>query len=94
MSFRTTVAIIITVALTVIIMQNPEPVTLTILFVSVTVPKLVVLTSVSVGGFLLGVLVSRPKRKSYNSAPYPNDEDKDNDKGSSTLSDEDREYIS
>ncbi|QJD97490.1 LapA family protein [Mucilaginibacter robiniae] len=95
MSFKTIIAIIITIALTITIMQNPEPATFTILFVPVTLPKLIMLTSVSVGGFLLGVLVSRPKRNRYSNHPYPNDEDEDNDDGSSsTLSDEDREYIS
>ena len=99
MSFKTTVAIIITVGLTILIMQNQEDAEFTILFTTVKLPKLVMLTAVSVSAFLLGMLVSRPGKpkqlQQYDK--YNDDEEEDNDRQRrrpDTLSDEDRDYIS
>jgi hypothetical protein len=99
MSFKTTVAIIITIGLTILIMQNKEEVEFTILFASVKLPKLVMLTAVSVSAFLLGVLVSRPvkAKQPERYAEYDDDEEDDDNRPRirpDTLSDEDREYIS
>jgi hypothetical protein len=99
MSFKTTVAIIITIGLTILIMQNKEEAEFTILFAEVKLPKLVMLTAVSASAFLLGILVSRPAKPKYQE-PYDDYEDEDEDNDSrprrrpDTLSDEDREYIS
>lgn len=95
MSFRTTVALIITIGLTILIIQNTDEAVFTILFVPVKLAKVAVLTSVSVGGFLVGVLVSRPsgrKREIEHSAVQYDDDT--NRRKPDTLSDEDREYIS
>jgi hypothetical protein len=99
MSFKTTVAIIITVGLTILIMQNQDDAEFTILFTSVKLPKLVMLTAVSVSAFLLGILVSRPgkPKKLQRYDDYNDEEEEDNDqprRRPDTLSDEDREYIS
>jgi hypothetical protein len=99
MSFKTTVAIIITIGLTILIMQNKKEAEFTILFASVKLPKLVMLTAVSVSAFLLGVLVSRPaKAKQPERYVEYDDEEEDDDnhprRRPDTLSDEDREYIS
>jgi len=99
MSFKTTLAIIITVALTILIMQNTDEATFTILFTDVKLPKLVMLTAVSVSAFILGILVTRPtKRKvAAHDDDFEDDEEEDNypTKGRhDTLSDEDRDYIS
>ncbi|WP_345953164.1 hypothetical protein [Mucilaginibacter sp. PAMB04168] len=98
MSFRTTLAIIITVFLTVTIMQNTEETEFVILFVPVTLPKLVMLTAISASAFILGILVSRPRQKKV-VRRYEDDQENDTDdehprRRPDTLSDEDREYIS
>lgn len=95
MSFRTTIAIAITIALTVLIIQNTDEATFTILFVPVKLPKLAILTAVSAGGFLLGLLVSRPKKRKYNNIDQTNQNGGSNENNKfDTLSDEDRDYIS
>ena len=99
MSFKTTLAIIITVGLTILIIQNTEEAMFTILFASVKLPKLVMLTTVSVSAFILGILVSGPSRKKAREHYDDDDEngDEENDqprRRPDTLSDEDREYIS
>lgn len=98
MSSRTILALIIAVLLTVIIMQNNEPADFTLFFSDVKIPKLVVLTAVSIGGFLLGVLAAAPrKRKQLTDDDYDDHDDLNTPPSrnqSSTLSDEDRDYIS
>ncbi|WP_345101033.1 hypothetical protein [Mucilaginibacter panaciglaebae] len=84
--------IIITVLLTVVLMQNTEPVRFTILFGTFYVSKLAALLTFGVVAFILGVLVGRPKKARSIAGSYPQDKDDDDD--SDTLSDEDREYIS
>jgi uncharacterized integral membrane protein len=91
MSIKNIVALVIVVLLTVIIMQNTDAVKFTILFSTLYIPKVAMLTAVSVAAFILGVLVGRPKNKKYDIAEYHDSlQDKDKPK---TLSDEDRDYI-
>ncbi len=100
MSFKNTISLIITIGLTVLIMQNQEDAEFTILFASVKLPKLVMLTAVSVSAFLLGVLISRPAKTKLpeHYDEYDNEEVEENSgrprRRPDTLSDEDREYIS
>jgi len=98
MSARTILALIIAVLLTVIIMQNNEPVKFTLFFSDVYIPKLVMMTAVSIGGFLLGVLVAAPRRrKQFTEHSHSAHDDLNTPPSrnqSSTLSDEDRDYIS
>lgn len=91
MSFKTIIAIIIAVLLTIIIMQNADEVRFTILFSSVYASKLVVLAGVAVAAFILGVIVARRKKAKYDIEAY-HDNVYNKDKPD-TLSDEDREYI-
>ena len=91
MRIRTIVVIVITMLLTIVLMQNTGQVRFTLLFADVYISKLVVLTGFSVVAFILGVLVGRPKRSKYNIGAYHDELHKDD---SDTLSDEDREYIS
>jgi uncharacterized integral membrane protein len=91
MKLKTIVALIITVLLTVVIMQNTDQETYTVLFAYIKIPKLVMLTAFSVSGFILGVLVAWPKKPDK----Y---EEIHTEPGTSpnkfkTLSDEDRDYI-
>jgi uncharacterized integral membrane protein len=92
MRIKTIIVILITILLTIVLMQNTGPVTFSVLWADFRVPKLVMLTAVSVFAFILGVLVGRPKNVRRIGGDFVDD---DNYKGdSNTLSDEDREYIS
>jgi uncharacterized integral membrane protein len=92
MRLKTIVVLVITILLTVVLMQNTENEKFTILFTVVYIPKLVMMTGISVTGFILGVLVGRRKKPRYDISGYHDAiHEKDNP---NTLSDEDREYIS
>jgi uncharacterized integral membrane protein len=92
MSIKNICALVIVVLLTIVIMQNTDEVKFTLLFSTVYMSKVAVLTAVSVAAFILGVLVGRPKNKKYNISEHYNELHADEDKN--TLSDEDRDYIS
>ena len=92
MRITTMLIILITVLLTVVLMQNTDAVNFTILFTNVRLSKLSVMAATTVAGFILGYLVGRPKRARNIAPDYYEDE---NEKLSpNTLSDEDRDYIS
>lgn len=97
MSLRTILSIAILAFLTITIMQNTTESEFIILGVSIVVPKTTMLTTISVSAFLLGVLVSWPRRKKHKITDRDDDTDEyDNTtkRNNSTLSDEDRDYIS
>ncbi len=78
-------------------MQNTSETEFVILGVSAIVPKTTMLTTISVSGFLLGVLVSWPRRsKSRNPEQSGDDYEQGHatKRTNDTLSDEDRDYIS
>jgi len=84
--------IVITILLTVVIMQNNEPVFFNVLFATYHISKLAMLLLAAAAGFVIGVLVGRPGRPKYIPGQV---EDADPKKDqSNTLSDEDRDYIS
>lgn len=91
MRITTIIIILITVLLTIVLMQNTEPVRFTILFGTFYISKLMALLSFAVVAFILGVLVGRPKKARAIGGGYPADNNDDDD--TNTLSDEDREYI-
>lgn len=84
--------IAITVLLTIVLMQNTDTVRFNILFGTFYVSKLAALLTFGVVGFILGVLVGRPKKARSIAGSTPQYREDDNDPD--TLSDEDREYIS
>ncbi len=92
MRIKTMVIILITVLFTIVLMQNTEPVTFTILFGTFRISKLAALAGFSVVAFILGVMVGRPKKVKTLGGGF-NDGDYDGTKPN-TLSDEDRDYIS
>ena len=92
MRIKTIIVILITALLTIVLMQNTGPVTFSVLWADFRIPKLVMLTAVSVIAFILGVLVGRPKRVRRIGGDYIDDNIRKDD--TNTLSDEDREYIS
>ena len=92
MRIKTMIIIIITVLLTVVIMQNTEEVNFNFLFSTFRISKLLMLTAVTVVAFVIGILVGRPGKPKYLKG---NDEQNEYEKKqSNTLSDEDRDYIS
>ncbi len=103
MSFKTYVIIFLTVAITIIFMQNLEPVVFNVLWMTFPVSKLIMMLIVTVFGFTLGVIVARPRKKkladsAINNLPFEDDEltEADNDltlQQKRNLSDEDRDYI-
>lgn len=92
MRIKTIVIILITILLTVVIMQNTERIWFKILFFTVPVSKMIMLLSSAVAGFIIGWLAGRPKRKYRLSEP--NRTATGNKEDSDTLSDEDKNYIS
>jgi uncharacterized integral membrane protein len=91
MRIKTIVIILITFFITILLTQNTGTVKFTILFKDVYISKLVMLTLVSVFGFILGFLVGRPKRITRLGGDF-SDPNQTEDK-TDTLSDEDKEYI-
>lgn len=99
MRVSTIVAIVITVVLTVIIMQNTDEVKFRILFADVYLPKLVMMTAVAVAAFIVGVMAGRPRKtrrvEMHEDADFDEDDrDRRYPRRPNTLSDEDRDYIS
>jgi uncharacterized integral membrane protein len=91
MSIKTFFVVLITVLLTIVLMQNTDAVKFTILFSNVYISKLVMMTAVAVAAFILGALVARPKKPKYDIGKYHDELHRDDP---DTLSDEDRDYIS
>jgi uncharacterized integral membrane protein len=105
MSFKTIVIIMLSVLITVIFMQNTDQVLFTILWKEIYVSKLVMMLIVTLFGFILGVIIARPRKKkivemetaSQKDIPFeinhPEDSDYISMKKERKLSDEDRDYI-
>lgn len=91
MRIKTIVIVLVTILLTIIIMQNAEKVWFNVLFFNFRMSKLIMLLFVAIVGFILGYLVGRPKRAIRLGGDH-DEHDHDSDKPG-TLSDEDREYI-
>ncbi|PJJ84412.1 LapA family protein [Mucilaginibacter auburnensis] len=92
MRITTILIIVITILLTVVLMQNTDPVRFTILFTDVRMSKLTAMAATGVVGFILGYMVGRPKRARQIAPDYREYDNEDD--GPDTLSEEDRRYIS
>jgi len=91
MRIKTIIILVITILLTVVLMQNTGAVYFNFLWAEFRMSKLVVLIFVAAISFVLGVLVGRPKRVKKLGGDYTdNNLDKTN---SNTLSDDDKDYI-
>jgi len=97
MTFKTIFIIVVTVIVTIILMNNTDEVSFWI-FGDVRLSKLAVLGVMFGLGLIIGFIAGRPRKKTQavplNTLDSPYDEDSDyiqND--SDLLSDEDREYI-
>ena len=92
MRIKTIIAILVTILLTVVIMQNTGRVRFSVLFFDFYASKLIMLLIVAIVGFVLGWLVGRPK-KAIRLSETMGHANLDGDEPD-TLSDEDRDYIS
>ncbi|MBV8389041.1 MAG: hypothetical protein JO080_04500 [Mucilaginibacter sp.] len=92
MRIKTMFIIFVTVLLTIVIMQNSKEVPFTFLFATFYLSKLVMLLTVAVVSFILGVLVGRPGRPKY--IQGRDEEFEESKTKPDTLSQEDRDYIS
>lgn len=92
MRIKTMFIILVTVLLTVVIMQNTKEVPFNFLFATFYVSKLVMLLTVAIASFIVGVLVGRPGRPKY--VPGRDQEMNESKTKPDTLSQEDRDYIS
>jgi uncharacterized integral membrane protein len=92
MRITTILIIVTTVLLTIILMQNTEPVRFSVLFGEFYISKLAALATFGGVAFVLGILVGRPKKA--RSIATDDDEDDYTGNKTNTLSDEDRDYIS
>ncbi|TWR29104.1 hypothetical protein FPZ43_12655 [Mucilaginibacter pallidiroseus] len=92
MSVKNIFVLVVTVLLTIVLMQNTDEAKFTILFSDMFISKLTVMACVALVAFIIGVLVGRPKNKKYDIESYHDEvHAKDDPK---TLSNEDRDYIS
>ena len=95
MKAKTIIIIVLTALLTIFLVVNNDPVEFDFIFGQpIEVSKLIVIGICIVIGFILGFIAGRP-RKTYSS--YNDDIEQDNqhiEAPNSTLSDEDRDYIS
>jgi uncharacterized integral membrane protein len=91
MRIKTIIIILITVLLTVLLMQNTGRDHLDFLWGTFYMSKLVLLMVVAVIAFILGYLVGRPKRIPRLGGDYTETHGDKNEPN--TLSDEDKEYI-
>jgi len=97
MSFKTIFIIVVSVLVTVILMNNTDEINFW-LFGNARIPKLAILGLMFGLGLIIGFIAGRPGKNSQKISgnnsdylPYTNSES--NDKEPDLLSDEDREYI-
>jgi len=101
MRLKTIFIIIITILLTIVIMQNNSPASFKVLFFTTYTSKLMIMFWTAIAAFVIGYLVGRPKTArlgddyghGYDEGDEPT-HDVSGRSSTSTLSDEDRDYIS
>jgi uncharacterized integral membrane protein len=91
MRIKTIVIILVTILLTVTIMQNTGTMWFKFLWMQFSVSKLFVMLLVAIIAFILGWMMGRPKRRFNLGGPA--DETDEHTGKTDTLSEEDRDYI-
>ncbi|RYE30773.1 MAG: DUF1049 domain-containing protein [Sphingobacteriaceae bacterium] len=89
MKFKTFFIILLTVFITIILMQNTDEVNFKVLLWNLYLPKLVILTATLFLGILIGLILASRTSRAANHSPQNNYQ-----KPYDTLSPEDRDYIS
>jgi uncharacterized integral membrane protein len=97
MTFKTIFIIIVSVLVTIILMNNTDEINFWF-FGNARIPKLAILGLMFGLGLILGFIAGRPGKNSHknsvnNSEPLPHNSSDDKVNDSDLLSDEDREYI-
>ena len=92
MSFKTIFIVTITVLVTIVLMKNTDEVNFWI-FGDTYVSKLAILGVMFALGFIIGVMIARPRKKPA-AIENPDESTTGPKDNPSNLSDEDREYIS
>ncbi len=93
MSGKTIFIIVITILVTVILMNNTDEIDFWIFGVA-RIPKLAILGAMFVTGFVLGFLAGRPRKNNITVHEHPSaPADFEPEDNRSKLSDEDRDYI-
>jgi uncharacterized integral membrane protein len=91
MRIKTITIIVLTMLVTIVLMQNNQEAAFTILFSEIRISKLIMMTGMILFGFILGVVMARPRKAKFDNA-HPSMDNPVPGK-SNTLSDEDREYL-
>jgi uncharacterized integral membrane protein len=101
MRLKTIFIIVITILLTIVLMQNSDPVYFKVLFFTTRTSKLIMMLVVAIFAFVIGYMVGRPKRTRFSKDLGHGYDERDentheglNKPKQDTLSDEDRDYIS
>jgi uncharacterized integral membrane protein len=94
MRAKTLFVIVLTVLITVILMQNADEVKFKILFWELYLPKLVILTGVIFLGIILGMLLASRASRARTFDHDDHNQNNNNQNTYDTLSPEDRDYIS
>lgn len=98
MTFKTIFIIIVSVLVTVVLMNNTEEISFWF-FGEIRIPKLIVLGVIFLLGILVGFMLGRPRKKpiAVSNTNYESEQDYDLPKSNETeerrLSDDDREYL-
>lgn len=92
MKAKTFFVVMLTVLITIILMQNTDEVKFKVLFWDLYLPKLVILTGVIFVGIIMGLLLGSRSSKFVTNS-YQDDQN-NNFPPQDTLSQEDRDYIS
>jgi uncharacterized integral membrane protein len=88
MRIKTAVILLIIILFTIVLLQNRDYIYFEVLWIRFFIPKLYTLLFAVAVGFLLGLMVSRPKQPT----DHFNNDDYDHN-NHNTLSDEDKDYI-
>ncbi|MEX8546164.1 MAG: LapA family protein [Mucilaginibacter sp.] len=91
MRAKTLFVVVLTVLVTVVLMQNADEVKFKVLFWEMYLPKLVIMTGVGAIGIILGFMMGSPSKSKNNNT---NQSNQNNLPPYDTLSQEDRDYIS
>lgn len=91
MRAKTLFVVVLTVLVTVVLMQNSDEVKFKVLLWEMYLPKLVIMTGVAAIGIILGFIMGSPSKANQNNI---NQSNQNNQPPYDTLSQEDRDYIS
>lgn len=98
MTFKTIFIIVVSVLVTIVLMNNTEEISFWV-FTEIRIPKLIVLGVIFLLGLLIGFMLGSPRKKSVavTSSSFESEQDyghpKSNETEASRLSDDDREYL-